>query len=627
MKPPHPVRAWLTFSLLTLTLVHAAPLEIWVAPDGSDSNAGTRESPLASPARALRRVREARRLQQPEVAEGARILLRGGVYHLEEPLFVRPEDSGTAQSPTVIEAAPGEDVVWSGGVGLAAWHRPVEPIPGLPAAAREHVWVADPVSFNGRTVESRVLWVAGRKATRARTPNEGQMEALQSWNRPERWAGIAAGLLPAGGDVRGLELIVQQQWETAVLRVKTAQVQDGIARLTFHSPESRLEFEHPWPQPILKPEGAGAFFLANRMEFLDQPGEWHQDASGRIVYWPLGDENPARAGAAVPALETLVEIAGTPDRPVSHVQFKGLRFQHTGWQRPSHAGHVPLQLGLYFLDAYGLKPPGTPDWHKLDNQAWLGRPPAAVQVVAAHHIVFERCRFEHLAMNAVDFRSGTTDSRIEGCFFHDLGGNGVLMGAFSEGGVEAHLPYEPADERELSARNRIANNLIVDSGNEDWGCAPIAVGFARDVTVAHNEIRQAPYSGISVGWGWTRTLNAARNHRIHANLIEQVGTRVCDLAGIYSLSAQPGTQITENVVRGIRMSPYVDRPDHWFYYYLDEGSSYVLVKDNACPEERFLKNANGPGNIWENNGPGVAQEIQDRAGLEPAYQDLRHTVP
>jgi hypothetical protein len=48
--------------------------------------------------------------------------------------------------------------------------------------------------------------------------------------------------------------------------------------------------------------------------------------------------------------------------------------------------------------------------------------------------------------------------------------------------------------------------------------------------------------------------------------------------------------------------------------YCDEGSSYITVKDNWCPAEKFLKNANGPGDVWENNGPQVAVKLKMRQG-------------
>ena len=117
--------------------------------------------------------------------------------------------------------------------------------------------------------------------------------------------------------------------------------------------------------------------------------------------------------------------------------------------------------------------------------------------------------------------------------------------------------------------------------------------------------------------------NALRDNFIHANHVHHIATRLGDTAGIYILSVQPGTAISENYVHDIKMSPYVPDSDHcWYYLYLDEGSSFITVRDNWCPAEKFLKNANGPGNVWENNGPQVSDKIRAAAGLEPAFQQL-----
>jgi hypothetical protein len=252
--------------------------------------------------------------------------------------------------------------------------------------------------------------------------------------------------------------------------------------------------------------------------------------------------------------------------------------------------------------------------------AWIGRPPAAVMVENADHISFEHCSFEHLASAGLDFSAGTHNDVIEGCTFRDIGGNGIQLGKFSDTNVETHVPYQPADEGEVCAHETIANNIVTDCGNEDWGCVGIGVGYAHDIKIEHNEVFNLPYTGISVGWGWTKTTSCLSNNLIHANHVHQVATRLGDTAGIYALSAQPGTVISENAVDDIRMSRYVPDPNHWFYLYLDEGSSYITVRDNWCPAEKFLKNANGPGNVWENNGPQVAQQIKAAAGLEPAFK-------
>lgn len=610
-----------------MLLILGVPLpaaEFWVAPDGSDANPGTRDLPLATPTKALRLGRELRRLNDPAVADGLRVILRDGYYLLHEPVLVRPEDSGTAGAPTVLAAAPGERPVLGGGVAVTGWTRLDAAPANLPVAACGQVWSAEIPSHNGRRVEFRQLWVDGRKAVRARTPGEGDMARLAAWDRPKREAWIPAALsMPAKPD--GVELVLLQMWEIAVLRVKSHQIEGDRARVTFHEPESRVEFEHPWPQPVMSPErGNAPFFLTNALEFLDEPGEWFGDlAGGRVYYWPREGEDLTRARVIAPALETLVRIEGTPDRPVRHVAFEGIGFAHTTWLRPSLLGHVPLQAGFFLLDAYGLKPKGTPDWRSLDNQAWIGRPPAAVTGDGAQHLAFTRCRFEHTAASGLDLRSAVTDSAVTGCVFRDIGINGLVAGFFGEGGFETHLPWNPADERVVCARLRFANNRLTDCANEDWGGVALIAGFVRETAIEHNEITDTSYTGISLGWGWTRTANAMRDNTVRANLIRRYATRLTDTAGIYTLSAQPGTVISENAVSEVAISPWVHDPQHWFYYYADEGTSFTVWRDNWCPEERFLQNANGPGNVWENNGPQVDEKIRAAAGLQAEFRDLQ----
>jgi hypothetical protein len=274
-------------------------------------------------------------------------------------------------------------------------------------------------------------------------------------------------------------------------------------------------------------------------------------------------------------------------------------------------------------DAYGLKPKGTPDWRSLDNQAWLGRPSALVSASGAGHLAFVRCRFEHTAADGLDLARAVQDSRVEGSVFRDIGINGLVAGEFSGAGREAHLPWLPTDAREACARLRLANNLFTDCANEDWGGVALLAGFVHDVAVEHNEIDGTSYTGISVGWGWTRTPNAAGRNRIQANLIRHFATRMSDTAGIYTLSAQAGTVVSGNAISDVVISPYVHDPEHWFYLYADEGTAGTVWRDNWCPAPRFLQNTNGPDNLWENNGPQVDTKIRDAAGLEPTFRDLR----
>ena len=241
--------------------------EIWVAPNGRDSNPGTKEEPLASLHMALRKARELRRLHNPTVSDGIQITLRGGVYRLEEPVFIRPEDSGTASSPTVIQAAAGEQPVLSGGIETGTWKKVQGIVAGLPKEAQGKVWVADAPVIGDALLDFRQLWVNNVKAVRSRDVNEGSMSRILSWNHTEETCWIPKPAVDIK-NIPGMEMFIHQWWAIAILRVKSAVVRGDSVKLSFYQPESRIQSEHPWPAPwISKETGNSAFILAMRFSF------------------------------------------------------------------------------------------------------------------------------------------------------------------------------------------------------------------------------------------------------------------------------------------------------------------------------------------------------------------------
>jgi hypothetical protein len=622
-NPPNRRRLATLLLACLLPAACARAVEFWVAPTGAGRPDGSRENPFTNPVAALEKVSALRRLETIPAGEPVRIVLRGGIYPLTRPLSFRSPAFAGKTSSTIIVAAPDEHPVLSGGVSITGWQQLGLNVSGLPTTARGKVWVADASKVAGRILEFRQLWVNDAKAIRARKPNGDQFARLVAWDKAHQVATIPAAMLAGIKHPGRLEMLIEQVWEIAVLRVKSIRIQNTNALITFKQPASKIEFEHPWPPVIVTANYHAPFHLANAMEFLDSPGEWFEDVrAGKIYYWPRDGEDLTRAKVIAPVTETLVQIEGSLDTPVANIKFQGITFAHTTWLRPSQQGHVPLQAGMFLLSAKKLSPHGTSYHSGLDNLAWIGRPSAAITMKNAKHISFENCTFEHLASAGLDFQSGTHDDLVEGCTFRDIGGNGIQLGKFSDTNVETHVPYNPSDEREVCGHEKISNNVVTDCGNEDWGCVGISVGYAKNVSIAHNDVFNLPYTGISVGWGWTKTANCARDHLVFANRIHHVGQRLGDLGGIYTLSAQPGTVVAENSIADIQPGPFVPDPQHWFYLYLDEGSSGITVRDNWCPAEKFLRNANGPGNLWTNNGPMVSEKIKTAAGLEPAFQYL-----
>jgi len=612
------------FAFLMLIASYGHAVDIYVAPNGSDSNPGTKDSPLATLTSALRKVRELRRQNDPSIVDGAHIILAGGTYNLYEPVFIRPEDTGTTSSPTWIEDIPGSKPVLSGGFTIGNWSRLTKSVVGLPQKASGKIWVAEVPMVNGSFIPFRQLWINNIKATRARDRNADSMYRILSWNKKEETCWIPTPKTSSLQNAEGMEMFIHQWWAVATLRIKKMEVHGDSSKLFFHQPESRIQSEHPWPAPWISSEtGNSAFYLTNALQFLDEPGEWWLDVRNRkIYYWPKQGEDLTKALVTAPALETLVLVEGTIDHPVSNIYFKGISFEHTGWLRPSFYGHVPHQAGMYMTDAYKLKVPGTPDKQTLENQAWVGRPAAAVKLNYADSIQFESCAFLHMASTGLDIEKGNYDCTINGNLFKDIGGSGLLAGVYSDEATEVHIPYQPKDEREITRGLMISNNLVTGVTNEDWGCVGIGAGYVKETTITHNEISDVSYTGLSVGWGWTKTANVMKDNKITANRIHHYGKHCYDVAAIYTLSAQPGTLISENYIDSIYKAPYAHIPSHWFYLYTDEGSSNITISNNWCPSDKFLQNANGPGNVWENNGPQVPDEIKRNSGIATSYQLL-----
>ena len=549
---------------------------------------------------AVRKAREMRRLGK---ANDVTLHLSAGTYYLYDPLRLRPEDSGLR-----IE---GDGAVITGGMPITGWKR-------------QGKWlVASVPDFNGRPVDFRQLYINGEKAVRARDVSDfEQMHRIMTYDKKNHvlWIPKAAATPLLRGGVKGggeyAELVLHEMWCSTNLRIKSMTVQGDSVAVRFHNPEAKLQFEHPWPSPMTPDtKHPSPFYLTNALELLDEPGEWYHDIREHKVYYMPRKGETIRE-AIVPVLPTLVEFIGTPERPVRNITIKGVAFHHTTWMRPSEQGHVPLQAGMFLTEAYKLRPQiDRPNNHKLDNQGWLGRADAAVELRWTEGCHFESCRFEHLGGSGLDYVVGCKGGTTTRCTFTDIAMNGYVCGSFSPEGLETHLPYQPTDFREVCTQQEVANCHFYNVTNEDWGCVAICAGYVSGINIEHNTIHDVSYTGISLGWGWNRDLVCMKDNKVHANLIYNYAQHMYDCASIYTLGNQPGTVISENVVRDIAKPSYVHDPNHWFYLYTDEGSSNITLRDNWTPEEKFLKNANGPGNTWENNGPNVNENIKRNAGI------------
>ena len=190
--------------------------------------------------------------------------------------------------------------------------------------------------------------------------------------------------------------------------------------------------------------------------------------------------------------------------------------------------------------------------------------------------------------------------------------------------TDIHEVYNPKDENEICTGDKIVNNLVTDIGTDYEGSVGIAAGYPRDILIACNEIANAPYSGISVGYGWSDKDNAMRHNRILYNEIHDTSSALCDAGGIYTLSKQPDSEIIGNYIHDINLPDGADYATSGIY--MDEQTAGFTVKNNVINNAWGVgRNNNGENDYREKKiyidkkfGFNVAK-IKSNAGIKKNY--------
>jgi hypothetical protein len=590
-----------------------------VAPNGNDANPGTESKPFATIEKARQTVRSLNKKMTGDIV----VLIHDGTYFLEQPLVFESLDSGMNGYDVIYQAVPGATPVISGGKRITDWQ-----------ADANKRWKA------ATTIENfRQLYVDGKRAVRARGPAPKNLQLFEKDGYETTDIDIAGWRNP--GDI---ELCYDVVWCHTRCKVQSIQREGKRAILRMAEPHfSQAKAKEGVNIHDVAPDH---IVMENALELLNEPGEWYLDRTAKTVYYlPRPGEEMNKTEVIAPVLEQLVELRGTLEKPVQNIQFVGITFKHGGWLLPSQIGLVDIQANFRIDWKCPMERKG--ELTMTHNQHV--KSPANVVCHAAKAIRFDRCVFTQLGGAGIDVEFGSEDNVISGCRFFDISGSAIQIGDVIES------DHHPKDAKMIVKNNAVVNNYIHDVCVEHQGGVGVFAGYTEATTIAHNEIAQLPYSGISMGWGWGEedagggnpdyeqpfkydTPTPAKNNRIEYNHIHHVMLMKHDGGGIYTLGMMPGSVLQENYIHD-----NVGEPGG---IYLDEGSGGIEVVGNRIENvsvpmnfnnhvqdrittcnvhgNSFGKRSNATPDASEEDGfrKDDAKKVAEQSGLEPEYRDL-----
>ncbi len=513
----------------------------YVAENGDDNNEGTREKPFKTIARARDEVSKV----NSDMTGDIYVYIEPGYYKQDETLRFTDKDGGKNGFNVVYTGStPFSETVIGGGIHVTGWEKTDTEI------YKAHLDTKNDI---------RNMYVNDVPAQRARSKYiYQQTEFFKEENSKYNYDGMKfskKNFPEKFHDPERLEIVYDILW------VNHRQHPEEII---FSESDVTFKMKQPYFNFLSKsntgPVSNGAFpYFENDLVLLDEPGEFYYDIKNETIYYiPRDGENLDEVYVA--DTEFLMNVSGSGlDNKVENLHFERLSFKHSAWYEINEGTNAGQAEGITRYDE--------------DEKEVKDIAPAQIEVEYAKNIDFKNCVFIGHGSVALGMKNAVSDCEIIGNVFKDTCGSAINIGHFD------HLNTMPEGQERVT-NILIKNNVIRRSSYEIHHHCAITVYYTNSVRVLNNDIREIPYTGISMGWGWgTYDVIDCANNEIAYNRIENVMSPMKDGAHIYTLGPNRNTTIHDNYVN--------ETHDYEGGIYFDQGSGYMKAYNNVISGNRF----------------------------------------
>ncbi|WP_234367842.1 right-handed parallel beta-helix repeat-containing protein [Parabacteroides pacaensis] len=509
------------------------------------------------------------------------VFFQGGLYELEQPLLISSKEKNKNIDTLLLVGSTSGKVILSGGRRVAGWKN-----------AGKGIYKASLAGCAG----FRQLYVEGKMAVRARTPNRENEDDYSPYNRiagfdeTSQTVTIKASEATGLENTEGLEIVINHHWYQSRFRLESMEQQGKNILFRPIQPARKHLFQLTYAKML----AAGKpYYFENARSFLDQEKEWFWDKKESVLYYmPPKQEKIEELEIIYPVLDRVLKIEGTAERPIENIRVENIMFGYSNWTIPTRDGIIATQ---------GVQGRG----YSGDLETGL------IEVEFARNVRIAHCQLTGAGDNGIIFTQGVKNSQISSCHFDQISANGIVIDTYRKG---------HQTENRLCEKNLIEDNLIENVGMHYTSGMGLIVSFVAKTTIQYNEIRNCRYTGMQIGNHFGDNLSVMRDNVIRRNNIHHVMQLHDDGGAIYTLSLQPGTRIKENWMHDFGKNEWADNfPVNGVF--LDNSSGYIRVQDNVFTnltnvdriKEQCAGNATTRDNILENNNT-QDKEIKDNAG-------------